>query len=81
MHALSETVVIGLLVMIAFGWSLNYLSGPYLEIAKPGCNFYCNLVGFVALMNIMMTLLTQLGNNNHDRHHIFDTASGTLLII
>ena len=43
--------------------------------------FYYNLVGFVALMNIVMTVLTQLGNNHHDRHHIFDTASGTLLIL
>ena len=33
------------------------------------------------MMNIMMTLLTQLDNKEHDRHHVFDTASGTLLII
>ena len=38
MHSLSETVVIALLVMIAFGWSLNYLSGSNLDIAMPGCN-------------------------------------------
>ena len=38
MHALSETLVISLLVLIAFGWSLNYLNGPSVDIAFPGCN-------------------------------------------
>ena len=32
-------------------------------------------------MNIMMTLLTQLNNKDHDRHHVFDTISGTLLMM
>lgn len=39
MHALSETLVISLLVMVAFGWSLNYLTGPNLDLAMPGCTF------------------------------------------
>lgn len=33
------------------------------------------------MMNIMTTLLTQLSNNDHDRHHVFDTAAGSVLII
>lgn len=33
------------------------------------------------MMNIMMTLMTQFNNKDHDRHHVFDTISGTLLIM
>ena len=33
------------------------------------------------MMNIMMTLLTQFNNKNHDRYHVFDTVAGNLLII
>lgn len=40
MHAISETMVITLLMLIAFGWSLNYLNGKHFELAGPACTFF-----------------------------------------
>ena len=39
MHAISETMVIGLLILIGLGWSINYLTGPNLDISIPACYF------------------------------------------
>lgn len=38
MHAVSETIVISLIILIAYGWSLNYLTGPNMDLAFPVCN-------------------------------------------
>lgn len=35
MHSISETLVLSLLVLVSMGWSLNYLTGPKLDIAIP----------------------------------------------
>ena len=81
MHAISETMVIGLLILIGFGWSINYLTGPNMDISVPACKFSTNLVSFVAMVNILSSLLTQLGNTPHDMHHTFDAVAGNILII
>ena len=39
MHAISETMVIGLLLLIGMGWSINYLTGPNLDLSVPICKF------------------------------------------
>lgn len=38
MHAVSETMVLSLLVLVSLGWSLNFLVGPKLNIAIPCSN-------------------------------------------
>ena len=35
MHAISESFVIGLLVLIAFGWSINYVKGKDFDLYLP----------------------------------------------
>jgi hypothetical protein len=35
MHSISESMVLCLLILISMGWSLNYLTGPKLDIAIP----------------------------------------------
>ena len=40
MHAISETMVIGLLILIGLGWSINYLNGPNMDLSIPACNFF-----------------------------------------
>jgi succinate dehydrogenase hydrophobic anchor subunit len=34
----------------------------------------------MAIINIMITLITKMGND-HDRHHVFDNVGGIVLII
>jgi hypothetical protein len=34
----------------------------------------------MALLNAVLTLLTKIQYNEHDRHHIFDTVSGHIII-
>ena len=43
--------------------------------------FFHNVVSFVAMVNILSSLLTQLGNTPHDMHHTFDAVAGNILII
>lgn len=81
MHAVSETMVIGLLVLISMGWSLNFLTGPRINIAIPIGNTFLILVSFLAVFNIILSLMTQLNNTAHDMHHSFDATSGYILII
>lgn len=38
MHSVSETMVIALLILVSTGWSLNYLTGPKLNIVIPLSN-------------------------------------------
>lgn len=33
-------MVLALLILISMGWSLNYLTGPKLDIAFPLCKIY-----------------------------------------
>lgn len=42
MHAVSETMVLALLLLVSMGWSLNYLTGPQLDIAVPLGTHLCN---------------------------------------
>jgi len=34
----------------------------------------------MALFNTVLTLLTKIQHNDHDRHHVFDTISGHIII-
>ena len=38
-------------------------------------------VSFVAMVNILSSLLTQIGNTPHDMHHTFDAVAGSVLIV
>jgi uncharacterized protein YqgQ len=83
MHSISESMVLCLLILISMGWSLNYLTGPKLDIAIPiSINiYYIFLVSFLAIMNIVLAFMTQLNNSAHDMHHTFDAPTGSILII
>lgn len=35
----------------------------------------------MALINTVLTLLSKFATNTHDRHHLFDDFSGTIIII
>jgi hypothetical protein len=81
MHALSETMTLSLLILISMGWSLNFMIGPKFDIALPICTDIPISVSFLIIINIILTLMTQVSNSNHDIHHTFDVTSGTVLII
>lgn len=81
MHSLSESIVIGLIILIGFGWTINYMTIEHTGIYLPIGNFYINLAGVMALTNAVLTLLSKFATNSQDRHHLFDDFSGTLIII
>lgn len=47
MHAVSETIVIGLLMLIGFGWSINFAGASNMDLAIPACRF--PLIQFLSL--------------------------------
>lgn len=42
--------------------------------------FLDNLVCILFVLNVVLTLMTQLSNREHDMHHTFDAYSGSLLV-
>lgn len=73
-------MVLALLILISTGWSLNFMTGPKFEISIPICKSIHYLVCFLMILNIALTLMTQISNSAHDMHHTFDASSGTVLI-
>lgn len=80
MHSMSESLVIGLIVMIGFGWTINYTTIKDADLYVPIRNFCDNLVCCVAFMNAVLTLLTKIQSGIHDRHHMFDNVTGYVII-
>jgi hypothetical protein len=35
MHAISETIILALIVLVSMGWTLNFVTGPRLNLALP----------------------------------------------
>lgn len=81
MHSISESLVIGLIILIGYGWTINYNtiqdSDLYIPISKL---FLIKIVGCVAFMNAVLTLLTKIQSGIHDRHHMFDNVTGYVII-
>jgi hypothetical protein len=81
MHSISESLVIGLIILIGYGWTINYNniqdSDLYVPISKL---IVINVVACVAFMNAVLTLLTKIQSGIHDRHHMFDNITGYVII-
>lgn len=80
MHSVSESLVIGLVVLMGFGWTINFTVIKEADLYIPIRKFYFNLVGCMGFMNAMLTMLTKIQSGEHDRHHIFDNISGYVII-
>jgi len=55
------------------------MQGADFDLYVPISNFYVNIVGCLAFINAVLTVLTRLGSSDHDRHHIFDNISGNII--
>ncbi len=79
LHSTSESAVIGLVCLISFGWTLTFRAGNDFDIFVPVGNKYIIIVGALGFVNIVITLVTKIGHS-HDRHHIFDSIGGNILL-
>jgi hypothetical protein len=79
LHSTSESAVIGLVCLISFGWTLTFRGGQDFDIFLPVGIIYHIIVGALGFVNIVITLVTKIGNS-HDRHHIFDSIGGNILL-
>jgi hypothetical protein len=68
-----------LVVLISFGWTLTFRGGHDFDIFVPVGKLYYIIVGALGFVNIIITLITKIGHS-HDRHHIFDSIGGNILL-
>jgi hypothetical protein len=70
---------VALITLIGFGWTLTFQYGRYFDAYLPLGKFMSNLVGCLGFISIILTVMTKLGDS-HDRHHVFDSIGGSILI-
>jgi hypothetical protein len=80
LHSLSETVVLCLIVMIAFGWTINYLNGEDFDLYIPLSTIFDFIVTMFGLLNSIVTILNKINDSDHDKYHMYDSVPGYLLI-
>lgn len=72
-HSLSESVVIGLLVLLAFGWTISFLAGEELDIYAP-------MAVVIGCLNCVMSIMTKLNDSSSDKYHMYDSLPGGMMV-
>jgi hypothetical protein len=72
-HSLSEAVVIGMLLLISYGWTVNFLTGEQLETYTP----MAVVMGF---LNCVVTIMNKLNDDSHDKYHMYDSLPGGIMV-
>lgn len=71
-HSVSDSIILFLLVMLAFGWTVTFLSHRDLDVYIPlGC-----MCGFIYMILTLLNRITE----GHDKYHMFDTIPAYLMI-
>lgn len=73
LHSTSDAILIVLIILIAFGWTVTFNTNMDFDIYVP---LAC-MLGFI---NIIMTLLTKINDGDHDKHHMYDSIPAYVLI-
>lgn len=72
-HGASDSLILFLLVLLSFGWTVTFLNSRDFDIYIPlGC-----MCGFIYMI---LTLLNKL-SDGHDKHHMFDTIPAYIMIM
>lgn len=73
LHAISDTVLMLLLLFLAYGWTVQFKRSRDFDI-------YGSLAGMLGIVNIMMTLFNKIADGNHDKYHMFDTTPAYVMM-
>ena len=80
LHSISESLVTGLLIFVAYGWTITFLKTVDFDLYIPLGKFLNNIVGMIGLVNIILTLLTKINDGDHNKYHMHDTIPSYLLL-
>ena len=70
----SESLVVGLLVTIASGWSITHFD----EVKRRSYVFFGAML---AAWNVCAAVLATWANRNHDKYHFYDCSEGLVILI
>lgn len=72
-NSTSDAILIVLIVLIAYGWTVTFKNSMDFDIYVP-------LVCMLGFINIIMTLLTKINDGDHDKYHMYDSIPAYVLI-
>jgi hypothetical protein len=72
LHATSDSILIVLLMLLAFGWTVTFKNARDFDLYVP-------LACMLGLVNIIMTMLNKINDGDHDKYHMYDTIPAFIM--
>lgn len=72
-HAGSDSIIMVLLMLLAYGWTVTFKNAPDFDLYVP-------LACMLGLVNVIMTMLNKISDGEHDKYHMYDTIPAYIMI-
>ena len=72
-HSISDSVILVLLILLAFGWTVTFKSTNDFDLYVP-------LTSMLGLVNVIMTVLNKVTDGDHDKYHIYDSVPAYIML-
>lgn len=73
LYSVSDSVILVLLLLLAFGWTVTFHSTRDFDLYVP-------LASMLGIMNIVMTTINKITDGDHDKYHIFDSVPAYIMV-
>lgn len=73
LYSVSDSVIIVLLLLLGFGWTVTFRSTKDFDLYVP-------LASMLGMINVIMTTLNKVTDGDHDKYHIFDSVPAYIMI-
>lgn len=73
LHACSDSILIVLLILLSFGWTVTFNSTRDFDLYVP-------LACMLGLINTIMTVLNKISDGEHDKYHMFDSIPAYIML-
>jgi hypothetical protein len=73
LYSVSDSIIIVLLLLLAFGWTVIFSSTKDFDLYVP-------LASMLGMINVIMTALNKVTDGDHDKYHIFDSIPAYIMV-
>lgn len=73
LYAISDSIIIVLLMILAFGWTVTFNSTKDFDLYVP-------LASMLGMINVIMTTLNKVTDGDHNKYHMFDSVPAYIMV-
>jgi hypothetical protein len=73
LYSTSDSIIIVLLLLLSFGWTVTFSSTKDFDLYVP-------LASMLGMINVIMTTLNKVTDGDHDKYHIFDSIPAYIMV-